>query len=107
MIGGYVYNRMDVEIESRLKNRLKDLFRKIVVWDSGYLFFDKPFEGAQASCLASDELIVLSQDLFLLGDENLGIFTYHLSKRKLSICLSKGFLNKTFYLYTGRNCKTL
>ena len=55
MIGGYIYNQIDMDIEHRLEKRIKGLFHKIMALDSGFLFFDDPFEGIQTPCLVSDE----------------------------------------------------
>jgi hypothetical protein len=42
MIGGYIYNLLDSDIEIRLQNIMDQHFTKIRAWDNGYLFYDNP-----------------------------------------------------------------
>jgi asparagine synthase (glutamine-hydrolysing) len=68
MIGGYIYDKLDSDIEIRLKNNINQNFNKITAWDNGYLFYNKPFDDDQDSYLVSDEIIVLSQDILVTAD---------------------------------------
>ena len=43
MIGSYIYNLLDSDIEIRLQNIMDQHFTKIRAWDNGYLFYDNPF----------------------------------------------------------------
>lgn len=68
MIGGYLYNELDGEIEGSLHDKFGNSFTKIKVWDNGYLFYDNSFQDNQTSCLTSNDLIILSQDLLVTDD---------------------------------------
>ena len=68
MIGGYLYSNLDENIESHLRNKLGNSYNKIKIWDNGYLFYDNPFQDNQNSCLTSNDLVVLSQDLLVTDD---------------------------------------
>ena len=65
MIGGYLYNKLDEGIEGCLQNNLNSSVNKIRGWNNGYLFYDNPFQDNRTSCLTSNDLIVLSQDLLV------------------------------------------
>ena len=68
MIGGYIYNILDSDLEIRLQKSMDQNFTKIRAWDNGYLFYDNPFDGDQTFYLASSEIIALSQDLLVTTD---------------------------------------
>jgi len=65
MIGGYIYRRNDIGLESCLQERLDHSFIRIDVWDCGFLFCDQPYRDDHTSRLVSDDLVVLSQDLLV------------------------------------------
>jgi asparagine synthase (glutamine-hydrolysing) len=65
MIGGYIYSGRNLEIESRLEERLDDRHTRTHVWGNGFLFFDDPFLDGRTSWLVSDDLIALSQDVLV------------------------------------------
>ncbi|UCE08072.1 MAG: hypothetical protein JSW07_08600, partial [bacterium] len=68
MIGGYIYDKVNSDFEIRLQNNMNQNFNKIIAWDNGYLFYNKPFDDDQTSYLVSNEIIVLSQDLLATVD---------------------------------------
>ena len=65
MIGGYIYSGRNLEIESRLEQRLDDRHTRTNVWGNGFLFFDDPFADGRTSWLVSNDLIALSQDVLV------------------------------------------
>jgi len=65
MIGGYIYRGRNLEVESRLEERLDDRHTRTNVWGNGFLFFDDPFHDGRTSWLVSNDLIALSQDVLV------------------------------------------
>jgi len=80
MIGGYIYNIPDSDIENRLQKSMDQHFTKIRAWDNGYLFYNKPFDDDQTSYLASNEIIALSQDLLVTADSDGDYRNFNLQK---------------------------
>jgi len=80
MIGGYIYNKLDSDIEFRLQNNMNQNFNKIIAWENGYLFYNKPFGDDQTSFLVSNEIIVLSQDLLVTADSDGEYRNFNLQK---------------------------
>jgi len=70
MIGGYIYRRKELGVDSRLQARLDHSFTKIDVWDCGFLFCDQPYRDDHTSRLVSDDLVGLSQDLLVATDSD-------------------------------------
>lgn len=68
MIGGYIHRRIDVGLESRLRQRIDHSFTAIDAWDCGFLFCDHPYSDDQTSRLVSHDLVALSQDLLVATD---------------------------------------
>ncbi|MBZ5498242.1 MAG: asparagine synthase [Acidobacteriia bacterium] len=65
MIGGYIYSHCDRDMEGRLAHKLGPSQKRIQAWDNGYLFYDEPFRSEQTSCLAADQVILLSEDILV------------------------------------------
>jgi asparagine synthase (glutamine-hydrolysing) len=65
MIGGYIYRGRNLDVESRLEERLDDRHTRTNVWGNGFLFFDDPFLDGRTSWLVSNDLIALSQDVLV------------------------------------------
>ena len=63
MIGGYIHRERDDDLDARLRGRLRGSSTSIAAWDLGFLFHDEPFAGKPTSVLASDDVIVVAQDL--------------------------------------------
>jgi len=67
MIGGYLYNRLDANVEERLKVLLGETFQKTKVNNNGYIFHDNPFQDDRMTLKITDDRIVLSQDLLIIN----------------------------------------
>ena len=80
MIGGYLYSRLDEEVDTRLRAILEDSFNRVEVWENGYFFYDDSFQDNQASHLISGEMIALSQDILVIRDSDAGYRSLSLQK---------------------------
>ena len=100
MIGGYIYNKLDSDIEFRLQNNMNQNFNKIIAWENGYLFYNKPFGDDQTSFLVSNEIIVLSQDLLVTADSDGEYRNFNLQKEFPEIFSRIG--DEVFNVIVGR-----
>jgi len=64
MIGGYLYHRIDKDIDARLIGRIK-CCPKMDLWDIGYLFYSDPFQSDQKSFAVAPDMAALTEDLLV------------------------------------------
>jgi asparagine synthase (glutamine-hydrolysing) len=67
MIGGYLYQAADRNIDACLEQKLQS-FAKVDIWDSGYFFYSNPFQSDAIPYAASPDIIALSEDLLVGTD---------------------------------------
>lgn len=65
VIGGYIYRKSNLELDSRIQQKLNPSFGRIDVWDHGYLFYDRCFGNELIPFSVTDSLIILSQDILV------------------------------------------
>ncbi len=70
MIGGYIFQKKDKVIDTRLKELLHDSFHSIQCAERGFLFYDNGFSENQTTSYSSENLKVLTQDLLITGDSD-------------------------------------
>ena len=70
MIGGYIYNIIDQDINSCLERELTPTFNKIKVGINGCLFYDNLYIKNHTFSHISSELIILTQDLLVCMDSD-------------------------------------
>lgn len=68
MIGGYIYRRLDPDLDARLRERIRHLDNRIDAWDSGYLFHEQRFRDQPAARHIADDLIAVSEDLLVAAN---------------------------------------
>ena len=68
MIGGYLFQQAQPELEDRLHQTLEDTYQRIPCGNSGFLFHDRPYSDFPTASFTSDRLTLLTQDLLVISN---------------------------------------
>jgi asparagine synthase (glutamine-hydrolysing) len=89
MIGGYLFQKIDNDVNARIQEKIASCSR-VDVWDIGFLFFSHPALDGRTQCAASPNTVALSEDLLICSEGDSGYRQIDLENDFLEIYRKEG-----------------